>query len=480
MKKLSVLHPFLFAMFPILFLYAYNMHEVYAHDLIVPVIAITISTLILFLLTKKVAKSYKKSGIITTEFLVLFFSYGYARDLIYSWERFGTVSTNIFLASFCVLSFLSGTFLVLKSRKDFQIPTKFLNVTATTLVVISLLNIGIGEIRTIIVTTERDRADEMVSLEDHPDIYYIILDMYARNSTYEIYGYDNSEFTDYLASKGFYVASESRSNYSWTRHSMASSLNMEYLEEELDIAELNKRLHNNKVSQFLKSKGYHYIYIGLPHWADGFRKYAEVWGSDRPVLISNFSSYLVRSSALAPFLNFQLSFRPRAIEIQNSLSALTTIPDRKEPIFVYAHIFCPRNPFIFDRYGNIVIPPDDVITVKGSEDVTARYIEQVIFITAKARALVDGLLDKNPNAIIILQADHGTKWKEGLDFDILNAYYLPGVSNDLLYESISPVNTFRVVFNMYFGTEYKLLEDKCFRRDCTEITDFSRKGWLSE
>ncbi len=35
-------------------------------------------------------------------------------------------------------------------------------------------------------------------------------------------------------------------------------------------------------------------------------------------------------------------------------------------------------------------------------------------------------------------------------FGILNAFYLPDVDNDILYPTITPVNTFRVVFNLYF------------------------------
>ena len=31
--------------------------------------------------------------------------------------------------------------------------------------------------------------------------------------------------------------------------------------------------------------------------------------------------------------------------------------------------------------------------------------------------------------------------------------------NKLLYDSISPVNTFRLVFNYYFDTNYELLND---------------------
>ena len=43
---------------------------------------------------------------------------------------------------------------------------------------------------------------------------------------------------------------------------------------------------------------------------------------------------------------------------------------------------------------------------------------------------------------------------------ILNAYYLPGDGSKKLYPSISPVNTFRVVFSHYFGADLDLLPDR--------------------
>ena len=42
---------------------------------------------------------------------------------------------------------------------------------------------------------------------------------------------------------------------------------------------------------------------------------------------------------------------------------------------------------------------------------------------------------------------------------ILNAYYLPGVDSSLLYPSITPVNSFRLAFDLYFGTHLGLLPD---------------------
>ena len=75
--------------------------------------------------------------------------------------------------------------------------------------------------------------------------------------------------------------------------------------------------------------------------------------------------------------------------------------------------------------------------------------------------------------IIIVQSDTGS-WinppiEKGYDrvsiigrMRILNAYYLPGGGDALLYETITPVNTFRIIFNYYFGTNYELLEDQSY------------------
>ena len=43
---------------------------------------------------------------------------------------------------------------------------------------------------------------------------------------------------------------------------------------------------------------------------------------------------------------------------------------------------------------------------------------------------------------------------------ILNAYYFPGQKYELLYPSVSPVNSFRIVLNTFFGGTYELLPDR--------------------
>jgi hypothetical protein len=44
----------------------------------------------------------------------------------------------------------------------------------------------------------------------------------------------------------------------------------------------------------------------------------------------------------------------------------------------------------------------------------------------------------------------------------LNMYYLPYGGESILYDGVSPVNSFRLIFNYYFNGEYEILEDKYY------------------
>ena len=60
---------------------------------------------------------------------------------------------------------------------------------------------------------------------------------------------------------------------------------------------------------------------------------------------------------------------------------------------------------------------------------------------------------------------------------ILNAIYLPHSENNLFYNSLSPVNTFRIILNQYFGANYNLFEDKHYysnawdSKELIDVTD---------
>jgi hypothetical protein len=61
-----------------------------------------------------------------------------------------------------------------------------------------------------------------------------------------------------------------------------------------------------------------------------------------------------------------------------------------------------------------------------------------------------------------LDGDHSANTSLWDRFAILNAYLLPGDGSGRLYNEITPVNTFRLIFDQYLGTDLQLLEDESF------------------
>ncbi len=67
-------------------------------------------------------------------------------------------------------------------------------------------------------------------MAEHRDIYYVLLDRYAsEQSLRRFFGFDNSKFCDELEKRGFVVDRKAITSYPMTSTSMASTLNMRYL-----------------------------------------------------------------------------------------------------------------------------------------------------------------------------------------------------------------------------------------------------------
>jgi hypothetical protein len=44
-------------------------------------------------------------------------------------------------------------------------------------------------------------------------------------------------------------------------------------------------------------------------------------------------------------------------------------------------------------------------------------------------------------------------------FSILNAYHLPGIDDTAIPRSITPINSFRFILNLYFERDYDMLPE---------------------
>ena len=98
-------HPFLLALFPVLFLFSNNMDIVPGRAMVVPLIACLVMATLVFLSFRLITGNYKKAGLITSGFLLLFFLYGAVRDLVFSPDAESSVIINAsMLAAWTVIS----------------------------------------------------------------------------------------------------------------------------------------------------------------------------------------------------------------------------------------------------------------------------------------------------------------------------------------------------------------------------------------
>jgi ATP-dependent phosphoenolpyruvate carboxykinase len=97
----------------------------------------------------------------------------------------------------------------------------------------------------------------------------------------------------------------------------------------------------------------------------------------------------------------------------------------------------------------------------STEQIASHYRDQATYISSRIIDLVPKIIANSATPpIIVIQGDHGptipsssrTRMKN------LNVYFLSG-GNASLYSTITPVNTFRVIFNTYFGQNLPLLDD---------------------
>lgn len=481
LRKISVVHPFLFAIFPILYYYRENAHEIETAELALPLLVTFVLVAILFLLFRLITGSSSRGGIVVSFFTVLFFSYGVTKDFLVSVTSASVYSVSFFLGLLWALLCTVVAILMTRSRSEASRLTHFLNGMAFVLVFISLVSIGIYYVQTRDISPDVSVRENVQPKPYLPDIYYVVLDSYARSSTLEeTYNYDNSDFNRFLTDHGFYVAEKSRSNYDRTYLSLTSSLNMRYLtpEEKTVEAKLVASLVDNEALRFLKSQGYRGFAVTSSFEFKGIDHYFERYSPRRAVLgmpVGNFVSALIQYTALWPFEALLTDRGAQAI--LDAFDALEQIPEEKGPKFVFAHIFSPHHPLIFDRDGNIT--RFNLLNfrspVKGNE--TERFLEQTLFVTKKIKVAIEEILAKSEvKPIIILQSDHGpgtlflqevgvsglTEKQLNDRMNILNAYLLPEKVEHLLYENVTPVNTFRIIFNLYFSAGFELLKDESY------------------
>lgn len=339
-----------------------------------------------------------------------------------------------------------------------------------------------------------------------PDIFYIVLDGYGRSDALKrTMGFSDADFIDGLERRGFYVADKSRSNYCQTELSIASSLNLDFIQSLLptvstsseDRMPLDRLLNSSKLVADLKSRGYRFMAITTDFPAIDFHN------ADVKLKLENglslLESTLLQMTPLVAGSGLSGSqFDERREVLGTAFRSLASLgPRTGAPRLVIAHILAPHPPFVFGPDGERVShrglygfwDGSDFMRTNGTkQDYRAGYVGQAQWVGKQVLATLDALLaqQKSP-PIVVIQGDHGSKLnldQESLErtdvtecFPILNAYLVPKAVRHELYPEITPVNSWRTICRVLFSEALPNLPDRSWYSkfgtpyDFTDVTN---------
>lgn len=423
-------------------------------------------------------RDWPRAALTTFIVLLMFFTYGQIYNAL---EDLTISNVSIFrhrtLLPLFGLLMIVGLYWTIRKIKEPARFTWWLNLLSIYLLVYPLFTLGWSSYQQL--SADRNvlnSSAHVVTNTDQPDIYYIILDAYGREDVLlNKLGYDNNEFLSSLTQRGFYIADCSQSNYAYTQFSLPSSFNYDYLEN-LNVTGHSARvalLKHGAVRSFLEANDYKVVAFptgwNYTEWTD-----ADLYlDYTHPALsLTEFEGLVLDTTLIRAALDLRVinqdGVSPKELRRLRALSVLDNLkqlPVLDEKIFVFAHIVVPHPPYSFGPNGESIEFEEKDATYEETRDV---YINQVKFINREILDVIDVIISESKTPpVIILQGDHGPPPELSLTYSekmpILNAYYLPGVQKDkVLYPSISPVNTFRVVLNSYFDQELPLLEDRSY------------------
>ena len=479
----AVCLPMLFVMAPVLYLFQLNQPDLPLKVLGKPLLISAAMGAVLFIISRLIVKQSLKASVLATLLVVALFYFGIFRDVLTAWIP----NDAVFLVLWMALVML-GIIVLLRTSAVGNI-SRFLLAMAGIMVSLSMLKIALYGIQNPAVDASDPRlwstsleVPVLASDTSLPDIYYIVPDDYARTDILrEQLGFDNLQFIQELERRGFVIAEQSRSPYSDSESNMASALNLEYLSgfgnvlgETSDNALIvTQVLADNRASHFLEALGYRYIHIDSDN---------TTYPGDNPSISpiaapDNFTYFWLRGTILMTFggqfgFNQESSDERFSRSVLEAFDRLNAMPEALGPKFVFFHTLIPHDPYVFGPQGERVTfanPSDERL---GSPEGVAYYVGQLRFSSQLLLRSIDQILaaSKTP-PIIIIESDEGFQsnpdnFGEEQMRDIrvkgLSAFYLPGADTSSLPQDHNTVNTFRYLFDLYFGTHIGMLKNTSY------------------
>ncbi len=497
LSKYKDFFPFHFLLIPVLFIW----HVCNEYFGLIPVSYWSRSllyyiglSLFFFLSGKILFKKTGKASVWASVLLIIFFFWGSTHDFLKAHVPAFFSSYRFLLCLLLILLVLLGARLK-KKNSTVQKANSFLNL----LFIVLLLIEGVSSLyKTINKEGKKNNQTyyntplqaPLLSEPDslRPDIFYIIFDEYASTLSLRQYlDYDNSKLDSVLVKNGFYIAAGSKSNYNSTPFSLASTFALDYfnvpLEEKKifpkELLQAQSTIRQTIFPALLKNEDYVIKNYGLcdingkpspeePFFNPEIRDvlYKETfWGRIKYDILWHIQTRV--PSLFPPHEEIKKAEKVLRRNRNNYKNLLTELRiQTKQPKFVFGHIMMPHGRYHLNKNGekrNLSSSDEH----PGTRD--SLYLDQLIYTNTWIDSLVSAAnREFSRPRVVVIQGDHGRRditpyhpfdLEREKQFMNLNAFYFSDKNYELLYDSISSVNTFRVILNKYFRAGMPLLKD---------------------
>lgn len=463
-------------LYPCLFMYFQNVDQGKFAEIIPAVcklgaVAIVVLLFSWFLL-KEATKTFLYADLVMFEVINFNTVYSFLK------KGFPALRTIIYSCGVAIL-FLVILWIMKKKAFDGLNACKIIAIVFGILICVNFITAVPGLIHKIVpASTGNDAALADVKFKgEKPNVYYFIYDEYGGvENLIHYYDFDNKQMIEKLSDENVNVSSSSRNEESiYTSTIVPNLLNLSYVASDEDYSIDNiEKTENCILYQLFRNNGYSVNMID--HL--GFLKSEGCHLLNTDLKGDTISTYIINNSLIKQLDTViervkskvnggGMTYVGRTRNILQLIEESSDYVQHDQPTFTIGYIQSPHDPIMFNEDGT-VLPEDQWHNWANKE----LYIGQLKYINQNIEKAIENIKKNDPDALIIIQSDHGSRYPHWMVEDYgaepydenIEDYYMQNILNCVYYkgeqidiEGLSGVNTLRTTFNYVFGTQYDMI-----------------------
>lgn len=320
--------------------------------------------------------------------------------------------------------------------------------------------------------------DKNIDRSELPNIYYLVFDEYGGSENLEAYfDYDNSEFLASLAEKNFNISYNSRNAESIeTVTLMPNLLNLSYVANNNMIAdERLAYLQEPALFNVMQYLGYDIITCSSIPFLDNSMSVENF--EEQEVFEDKAGYFVLKNSIFIHLYNKQVEKKLSSENPEDKSYGDVLIDafdyymnlsdNRNHPQFCMGYFQAPHVPFFYKKDGTLNQPEEYENWLNHDN-----YLEYLEWTNIQIEKVLDMIIEKDSESIIIIQSDHGARYPVHVleltgeqpfsddmllyQNNILNCVYYKGELLNI--EGLSGINTVRYILNQQFNTNFEMLD----------------------